>query len=139
MSRYVLDASVAIKWFVPEVYSDVAQRLLAIDHNFLVPDFFFPEVGNVLWKRVRRGDDTSDNARQTLADLNTVPIEVYLSQPFMPLALNIALQTDRAVYDSLYLALAITQRCQMVTADEKLYNSLKTSSFASNLLWVGDV
>jgi len=139
VSRYVLDASVAIKWFVPEVYSDVAQRLLAIDHNFLVPDFFFPEVGNVLWKRVRRGDDTSDNARQTLADLNTVPIEVYLSQPFMPLALNIALQTDRAVYDSLYLALAITQRCQMVTADEKLYNSLKTSSFASNLLWVGDV
>ncbi len=139
MSRYVLDASVAIKWFVPEVYSDVAQRLLAIDHNFLVPDFFFPEVGNVLWKRVRRGDDTSDNARQTLADLNTVPIEVYLSQPFMPLALNIALQTDRAVYDSLYLALAITQRWQMVTADEKLYNSLKTSSFASNLLWVGDV
>ena len=49
-------------------------RLLGIDHNFLVPDFFFPEVGNVLWKRVRRGDDTADNARQTLADLNTVPI-----------------------------------------------------------------
>ena len=115
------------------------QRLLGIDHNFLVPDFFFPEVGNVLWKRVRRGDDTADNARQTLADLNTVPIEVYLSQPFMPLALNIALQTDRAVYDSLYLALAITQKCQMVTADAKLYNSLKTSSFASNLLWVADV
>ncbi len=123
----------------PKIIQMWRVRLLAIDHNFLVPDFFFPEVGNVLWKRVRRGDDTADNARQILADLNTVPIEVYLSQPLMPLALNIALQTDRAVYDSLYLALAITQRCQMVTADEKLYNSLKTSSFASNLLWVGDV
>ncbi|PHM09352.1 type II toxin-antitoxin system VapC family toxin [Nostoc sp. 'Peltigera malacea cyanobiont' DB3992] len=139
MSQYVLDASIAIKWFIPEVYSDAARRLVASNHTFLVPDFFFPEVGNVLWKRVRRGEDTAENARQILADLNAVPIEVYLSQPLMPLALDIALQTDRAVYDSLYLALAITQQCQMVTADEKFYNALKTSSYASNLLWVENI
>lgn len=139
MSQYVLDASIAIKWFIPEVYSDAARRLVASNHTFLVPDFFFPEVGNVLWKRVRRGEDTAENARQILADLNAVPVEVYLSQPLMPLALDIALQTDRAVYDSLYLALAITQQCQMVTADEKFYNALKTSSYASNLLWVENI
>ncbi len=81
MSQYVLDASIAIKWFIPEVYSDAARRLLASNHTFLVPDFFFPEVGNVLWKRVRRGEDTAENARQILADLNAVPVEVYLSQP----------------------------------------------------------
>jgi predicted nucleic acid-binding protein len=92
-----------------------------------------------LWKRVRRGEDTAENARQILADLNAVPVEVYISQPLMPLALDIALQTDRAVYDSLYLALAITQQCQMVTADEKFYNALKTSSYASNLLWVENI
>lgn len=135
MSRYVLDASVAIKWFVPEVYSHAARLLLAGNHRFLVPDFFFAEVGNILWKRVRRGDDTAENTRQTLADLNTVPIEVYLSQPLMPLALDISLQTDRAVYDNLYLALAITKGCQMVTADEKFYNALRTNTFASYLLW----
>jgi predicted nucleic acid-binding protein len=139
VSQYVLDASIAIKWFIPEVYSDAARRLLASNHTFLVPDFFFPEVGNVLWKRVRRSEDTAENARQILADLNAVPVEVYLSQPLMPLALDIALQTDRAVYDSLYLALAITQQCQMVTADEKFYNALKTSSYASNLLWVENI
>ncbi len=139
MSQYVLDASIAIKWFIPEVYSDAARRLVASNHTFLVPDFFFPEVGNVLWKRVRGGEDTAENARQILADLNVVPIEVYLSQPLMPLALDIAIQTDRAVYDSLYLALAITQQCQMVTADGKFYNALKTSSYASNLLWVENI
>ncbi|WP_448268083.1 type II toxin-antitoxin system VapC family toxin [Nostoc sp. DSM 114159] len=139
MSQYVLDASIAIKWFIPEVYSDAARRLVGSNHTFLVPDFFFPEVGNVLWKRVRRGEDTAENARQILADLNAVPVEVYISQPLMPLALDIALQTDRAVYDSLYLALAITQQCQMVTADEKFYNALKTSSYASNLLWVENI
>ncbi|MEH1807276.1 MAG: type II toxin-antitoxin system VapC family toxin [Nostoc sp.] len=139
MSQYVLDASIAIKWFIPEVYSDAARRLVASNHTFLVPDFFFPEVGNVLWKRVRRGEDTAENARQILLDLNAVPVEVYLSQPLMPLALDIALQTDRAVYHSLYLALAITQQCQMVTADEKFYNALKTSSYASNLLWLENI
>ncbi|NEU71305.1 type II toxin-antitoxin system VapC family toxin [Hassallia byssoidea VB512170] len=139
MSQYVLDASIAIKWFVPEVYSDAARRLLASNHTFLAPDFFYPEVGNVLWKRVRRKEDTADNARQTLADLNAFPIEVYLSQPLMPLALDIALETDRAVYDCLYLALAITQRCQMVTADEKFYNALSTSTYVNNLLWVENI
>ncbi|MBE9105677.1 type II toxin-antitoxin system VapC family toxin [Nostoc cf. edaphicum LEGE 07299] len=139
MSQYVLDASIAIKWFIPEVYSDAARRLVASNHTFLVPDFFFPEVGNVLWKRVRRGEDTAENARQILADLNAVPVEVYLSQPLMPLALNIALQSDRAVYDSLYLALAITQQRQMVTANKKFYNALQTSSYASNLLWVENI
>ncbi|QKQ77009.1 type II toxin-antitoxin system VapC family toxin [Nostoc sp. TCL240-02] len=139
MTQYVLDASIAIKWFIPEVYSDVARRLLASNHTFLVPDFFFPEVGNVLWKRVRRGEDTAENARQTLADLNAVPVEVYLSQSLMPLALDIALQTERAVYDSLYLALAITQQCQMVTADEKFYNALITSAYISNILWVENI
>jgi predicted nucleic acid-binding protein len=139
VSQYVLDASIAIKWFIPEVYSGAARRLVGSNHTFLVPDFFFPEVGNVLWKRVRRGEDTAENARQILADLNAVPVEVYISQPLMPLALDIALQTDRAVYDSLYLALAITQQCQMVTADEKFYNALKTSSYASNLLWVENI
>ncbi|MBW4645294.1 MAG: type II toxin-antitoxin system VapC family toxin [Goleter apudmare HA4340-LM2] len=139
MSRYVLDASIAIKWFIPEVYSHAARRLLASNHIFLVPDFFFPEVGNVLWKRVHRGEDTADNARQTLIDLNSIPVEVYLSQPLMPLALDTALQTDRAVYDCLYLALAITQQCQMVTADEKFYNALKTSSYRNHLLWVENI
>jgi predicted nucleic acid-binding protein len=139
VTRYVLDASIAIKWFVPEIHSEAARRLLGSNHNFLVPDFFFPELGNVFWKRVRRSEDTADNAKKTLADLNTIPLEVHLSRPLMPLALDIALQKDRAVYDCLYLALAITQQCQMVTADEKLYNALQNSAYISNLLWVENI
>ncbi|MEH2293880.1 type II toxin-antitoxin system VapC family toxin [Nostoc sp.] len=64
---------------MPEVHSDKARRLLTSSYTFLVPDFFFAEVANVLWKRVRRAEDTADNAKQTLADLNTIPLEVYLS------------------------------------------------------------
>jgi predicted nucleic acid-binding protein len=48
VSQYVLDASIAIKWFIPEVYSGAARRLVGSNHTFLVPDFFFPEVGKRL-------------------------------------------------------------------------------------------
>ena len=36
--------------------SDAARRLVASNHTFLVPDFFFPEVENVLWKRLCQGE-----------------------------------------------------------------------------------
>lgn len=139
MTRYVVDASVAIKWFVPEVYSEAAQGLLNSNHNLLVPDLFFPEIGNILWKRVRRGEDTAEKAKDTLAEFSTVPLEVYESQPLIPVALDIAIQTDRTVYDSLYLALAILSQCPMVTADLKFFNALTSSSFAANLLWVESI
>jgi predicted nucleic acid-binding protein len=63
-------------------------------------------------------------------------MQVYESQPLIPTALEIALSTDRTVYDSLYLTLAILNQCLMVTADQKLLNGLANSSFASSILWV---
>ncbi|WP_211175979.1 type II toxin-antitoxin system VapC family toxin [Brasilonema sp. UFV-L1] len=63
MSRYVVDANVAIKWFLPQVYADDARRLLTGNHSLLVPDLLFPEVGNILWKEVRFGLGTAKEAR----------------------------------------------------------------------------
>jgi predicted nucleic acid-binding protein len=38
----------------------------------------------------------------------------------------------------IYVALAIAQRCRLVTADQKLYNALQHSTYDKNLSWVGD-
>lgn len=139
MTRYVVDASVGIKWFVPEVHSDAAQLLLMADHALFVPDLFFPEVGNILWKRVRRGEDTPTDAKATLADFNALPLQIINSQPLMQSALELAIQYDRTVYDSLYLALALSNQCQMVTADLKLFNAIATTPFSTSLLWVESI
>ena len=136
MTRYVVDASVGIKWFVPEVHSEAAQRLLSESYTLLVPDLFFPEIGNILWKRVRRGEDTAEDARQTFAEFSAVSMQVYESRSLIPTALDIAIQNDRTVYDSLYLALAILNQCSMVTADLRLFNALANSPFASSIVWV---
>ena len=135
----VVDASVAIKWFLPERHDDAALRLLRAEHRLVAPDLLFPEVGNVLWKRVRRREATVQEAGAVLDALRVVPLEVQASQPMMPVAFEIACATGRTVDDSLYLALAVLRECPMVTADRKLYQALERGRFAHHLLWVTEV
>lgn len=135
----VVDASVAIKWHVAEVHSAAALRLLADDAPRLhVPDLLFLEVGNILWKKVRRGDLSGDHARQIARLIATAPVEIHPSLPLFEAAVEIAIQTGRTVYDSLYVALAVSLAGRLVTADEHLVNALKTSPLAGHVLWVGD-
>lgn len=136
MSVFVVDASVGIKWFVPEIYSESARHLLSGTHQLLVPDLFFPEITNVLWKRVRRGEDSPTSARATLADVQKVPLQVYASRALMPAALDLAMETNRTAYDSLYLALAIATQCRLVTADLKFFNALANNHHANHMCWV---
>ena len=55
MNRCVIDASVAVKWFLPEIHTDAAEKWMARDAAFLAPDLIYAEFGNVLWKRARSG------------------------------------------------------------------------------------
>ena len=54
----------------------------------------------------------------------------------MPVALDLAIETDRTAYDSLYLALAMLTQCQLVTADSKLLNALVPGDYADHVVWV---
>jgi predicted nucleic acid-binding protein len=139
LTQFVVDANVAIKWVVPEIHSDAALRLRNPDYVLLVPDFFFPEIGNVFWKRIRCGDITLENAQEDLAALMGLSLEINQSLPLMPQALEIAVRVQQAVYDCVYLALAVTHGCQVVTADERFFNAMQSDSLASYLCWVDDL
>jgi predicted nucleic acid-binding protein len=43
MIKLVVDASVAAKWYVPEIHSDAAVRLLDPEIVLLAPDLIIPE------------------------------------------------------------------------------------------------
>ncbi len=58
MTSYVLDASVVIKWFVPEAHSESALKLREVDGQFHAPAFLTLEIGNVLAKKCRRNELT---------------------------------------------------------------------------------
>jgi len=139
MSRYVVDASVAVKWYLPEIHDAPARRLLAGRDALLVPDLIFSEVGNILWKRVRAGQLLEAEAEAVLQSLGALPLAVSPSWPLALSALAIACQTQRTVYDSLYLALAVRESAVMVTADEKFTHAIQATPLTPYVLWVEDI
>lgn len=139
MTLFVVDANVGIKWVLSEVHSEAALRLLDDDYELLVPDFFFPEIGNILSQRIRRGEMTLELAQNDLIVLMGGDLQICSSEPKMPMALEIAVRVDQAVYDCVYLALAVANQCQMVTADERFYNALSRDALSSHLMWVEEI
>ncbi len=135
----VADASIAVKWYFEEQYSDDAARLLHPTHTLLAPDLLIVEFANVAWKYVRRGAATVAEARRALNALLTVRLDLHASATVMPAAFDIACETGRTAYDSLYLALARLQGCQLVTADRRFYNAMQGTPYAGTMLWVEDV
>ena len=138
MRTLVLDASVAIKWYFPEVLSDAALGLISAETRWIVPDLFYAEVGNVLWKKVTRGEATVAVARDVLESLLSVDIEVCPAKPFVKPALEIAHQFQCTVYDGLYLTTAIEKGCPLVTADRKFYDAMSPTALVEHLLWIED-
>jgi predicted nucleic acid-binding protein len=135
----VVDASIVIKWHVTEVHSEAAMRLLGDSGPELhVPDLMYPEVGNILWKKTRRGDLTVEQARAIVRLVAAAPLEIYPSAPLFEAAFEIAASTGRTVYDSLYVALAVQLGTRLVTADERLFNALKGGPLGSSIAWIED-
>ena len=137
MSLYVVDANVVAKWFVPERLSEEAVRLLDERHELASPDLLWPELGSVLWKKARAGQLTRQETARIVQALNRFPVTVFPSRLVLDGALEIALETGRSVYDSVYVALAVALECRLVTADERLVNALAGGSLASHVLWLG--
>jgi predicted nucleic acid-binding protein len=127
--QYVLDASVVVKWFIPEVDSDKADRLLADFRghrlDIIVPDILVAEVGNTLWKRsIKIKDISVAHAAASYTDFLDLDVPVHSSESIAEDALNIAAAEQHPIYDALYISLALKRRCEFITADDKLANKL---------------
>lgn len=129
----VVDASVAIKWFLPEPDAEPAVALLRAGHRLIAPDLLWIEVASVLWKVARRGALTAEETERMISDAAAFPVEIIDSGALLIDALRIATATDRTVYDSLYVALAARERTVMVTADDRLVNALANTNWADSV------
>lgn len=129
MKTLVVDASVAVKWFLPEEGREAAAELLSTGHRLIAPDLLWIEVASVFWKLARRQTLTHAEAEQMLRDASAFPVEIHPSAELLPDALGIANKTDRTVYDCLYIALASREKSLAVTADERLFNALQGSAW----------
>jgi predicted nucleic acid-binding protein len=129
--QFVLDASVAVKWALPPESEplvpeslDLLQQYRKTEIDFLVPDIFWAEITNVSWKGYRQGRWSQSTAEQIVSDMKINNFPTVPCKSLMTDALKIALTYDRSVYDSLYVALAIQVKTEMITCDERLANAL---------------
>ena len=86
-----------------------------------VPGFLTLELGNVIAKKIRRGELTRENGRTILKELRHLPLQRHADDRLFPAAYELALNTQQSLYDCLYLALAEVVEGRMVTADRKFY------------------
>jgi predicted nucleic acid-binding protein len=131
VTTVVVDASVAVKWCLPSLREELvpeAVELLASSRRdevrFLVPDLFWVELANALWKAVRRNEISPSNAASAISFVRDLDITTIPSFDLVPEALHLAIGHGRTAYDSLYVALAMESKAQLITADERLANAL---------------
>jgi predicted nucleic acid-binding protein len=136
VTRFVVDASVAVKWFVPEDDDEAALALLDPAHELHAPDLLAAEFGNTIWKKLMRGELIEEEARTVIHALSVVPLSAHACQALLPAAFDIAVRTKRTVYDSLYISLATGLGARLVTADEKFVNALSSTPFADDVIHV---
>ena len=141
MKACVIDANVAVKWFLDiedEQLVDNAKTLLDShaqgEVQFVVPDLFWAEMGNIFWKAVRLKRCSRQDAETSLDTLQAGDWLTIPSQGLLDQAFQIALSFHRTVYDSLYVALASEFKSELITADKKLVNAL-TGQFP--VKWLG--
>jgi predicted nucleic acid-binding protein len=119
----VIDASIAVKWVVEE---DGTPQALALRQRakLIAPELLVAEGANILWKKVRRRELSKDEAVLASRLLQAAEIELQPTRSLLEPATRIAIELDHPAYDCLYIALAVANGCQFVTADESFVRKL---------------
>jgi predicted nucleic acid-binding protein len=120
VSLFVVDASVVVKWFVPEIHSEAARRLLTLPHQYFAPDLLFAETANTIWKKILRGELEPDEGQRMIADIGRIAVETISCRALVEDAHALASATGTTVYDALYVALAVRLDTRVITADDRL-------------------
>jgi len=135
--RAVVDASVAVRWVVPEEGSELAAALLQQSFRWLAPRLMLTEVASALRRKVVEGELSTEVALEALdvlmTELGSV-IELAADETVMPLALTLALSLEHKLPDCVYLALAERTGADLVTADRQLDRIARNRGIAATLV-----
>ena len=139
----VVDASFAVKWVLEEEYTAQAISALSEWHSqhtdVFAPVWFMFEITNVLYQRIRRGELTLDNALRLISESQQAGVQLIdYDESLHTRALELAVKFGiNAAYDAHYLALAERMNCELWTADERLWNSVRAE--LGWVRWVGEL
>ena len=136
--RCVMDASVGIKLFIEEEFSDKVQRLFAKltedpQAEIHVPDLFYIECANILLKYTRRFDRSLEDSLADIKDLGKLALKTTSTLELIEDALQLASEKKLTAYDACYAVLAQKLGLPLITADAPLAKAVDWA------VWIGDV
>ena len=135
----VIDASVAVKWYLPEDHSDAAEKLLLPGFDLHAPELIFTELGNVLWKKCRTDDISSSESLVIIENFLKRDITYHQLSKLLTSAFAGANSFGQTVYDWTYLSLAVSLNARFVTADRRFFLSLRETTYKKNLMWIEEL
>jgi predicted nucleic acid-binding protein len=131
--KCVVDASVAIKKFIIEPLTPKVDQLF--DHlndpnsRLYIPDLFYIECTNIVWKYIRAGLYDSAEAQANLADLQFLRFTSTRTVDLMMEAIAISVAHGISAYDACYVALSRQNNVPLLTQDQRLVNTLRDTDF----------
>jgi predicted nucleic acid-binding protein len=138
----VVDCSVAAKWVLPEPGDVEALRLLEEEQSgeisLIAPDLLLAEFASLAARKVRRKQISAEQAREGFRFIEESVPRWFKTVPLLEGALDLALNNQMSLWDSVYLALALEHRCPLITADRRLFRGHSLRHPAIRLLKTGN-
>ena len=137
--RLVLDASVVVKWYLRENHSKEAVKLkdfILKESAFVaVPELFFIEVANVIWKKSALLKEISKiEAREIYREISRLPFQVLPNHEILDEAFRLSLGYSVSIYDALYLAGAQELGALFITSDSAFEEKLQSTQLSRTIV-----
>jgi predicted nucleic acid-binding protein len=129
----IVDASIVVKWAIQEDGHAEAIALIDSDHDIVVPEFLHVEVGNALWKKVRRKEIAREQALAAAEAIGFAFNSFVHTPDYIERALELSFELDHPIYDCVYLAAALERDLKLVTADGRFMAAVARGPYES---WV---
>lgn len=133
MNIPVIDACVAIKWFLPEKGYKKAGVILRKHNKMIAPDLFFIEMDAIITKKIRQKLIEREDASKMYEEVRNIPFEIISYSLISKIAFDLSSALSITQYDACYLAVAIEFNQKVYTADQRFFNGMKNTPFKHHM------
>ncbi|HVS39327.1 MAG TPA: type II toxin-antitoxin system VapC family toxin [Gemmataceae bacterium] len=125
----VIDANVAVKWYLPEKGTEAAIELTTGGNRLVAPELIRLEVLSAITRGVRNNKATASEARaqceRWLNNLTDGALALVPEHSLLHDAIDLSLKVKHAFLDCMYLAVARRLEAPLLTADRPFHDRVK--------------
>ena len=126
----VIDTSALIRFYIPD--GDLPKEFEQLIHDIergtivlIAPELIIAEIGQVIWKKWKQKVVNAQEAQDLLKAILDCPFRILSHREYIVPALAIAQANNLTVYDSLFLAIALRYKAELITVDDILLRNFK--------------